>query len=386
MAAQETARNIIEDLDPSWIAVVGICGAVPDSEFTLGDVIVASRLHAFTLGVIKEDERPQFTNLGAPLSRRAEDLVGYIKALEPDLSGWEADQQIGLTRPEVILSPNNFYGSDERKRQTEKILAGHFGGPRRRTQPIVTTRPVASSDFLIKDTATLEDWQSSARDASSIEMELAGIFEAARRPGREYPILAVRGISDIIGFKRSGDWTQYACECAASLFFALVRVMPEHFLRENPHQITSPPFPIRRPDESETTPDLASRATPALPRQRVTIREKSAAEILANLQGIGLSHQFREKVEDLYLGRWTRGPGWQTTVHDLPSKLPGGHWYCTFKEAGSGTLVFAVTAQDVSTLRPGDSVTVSGRIREVSQLQYVSLEDAILRGDIASFL
>src|ERR1035437_4278145 len=27
MAAQETARNIIEDLDPSWIAVVGISSA-----------------------------------------------------------------------------------------------------------------------------------------------------------------------------------------------------------------------------------------------------------------------------------------------------------------------------------------------------------------------
>jgi nucleoside phosphorylase len=197
LAAQDTARNIIEDLDPSWIAVVGICGAVPDSEFTLGDVIVASRLHAFTLGVIKEDERPQFTDLGGPLSRRAEDLVCYVKALEPDLSGWEADRQIGLTRPEVKLAPNNFYGSDERKRQTKKILAGHFSGPGRRTRPMVTTRAVASSDFLIKDTATLDGWLSSARHVSGVEMELAGIFEAARRRGGEYPILAVRGISDI---------------------------------------------------------------------------------------------------------------------------------------------------------------------------------------------
>ena len=41
----------------------------------------------------------------------------------------------------------------------------------------------------------------------------------------------------------------------------------------------------------------------------------------------------------------------------------------------------AVTIRDVSTLRPGDSVTVSGRISDVSQLESVSLEDAILRGD-----
>ena len=72
-------------------------------------------------------------------------------------------------------------------------------------------------------------------------------------------------------------------------------------------QITSPPpFPLIRPDESETTPDLASnRTTPALLHQLVTIREKSAGEILVNLKGITLSYQFHETVEALYLGRWT---------------------------------------------------------------------------------
>jgi hypothetical protein len=140
-------------------------------------------------------------------------------------------------------------------------------------------------------------------------------------------------------------------------------------------------------DKSEITPDLAStRATLAPPLQRVTIREQSAAEILANLKGIGLSHQLHERVEALSLGRWTREPGWLATVHDLPSKLPSGSWHCTFREVGSGNVVFAITAEDFSALRPGDSVTVSGRIREVSQLEYVSLEDAVLRGDIVSFL
>ena len=76
-------------------------------------------------------------------------------------------------------------------------------------------------------------------------------------------------------------------------------------------------------------PALTSdRATPALAPQRLTIREKSAAEILGNLKGITLSYQFRETVEELYLGRWTREPGWQVTVHGLPSKLSGGLWHC----------------------------------------------------------
>jgi hypothetical protein len=45
----------------------------------------------------------------------------------------------------------------------------------------------------------------------------------------------------------------------------------------------------------------------------------------------------------------------------------------------------AVTVQDISALRPGDSVTVSSRISDVSILEDVSLEDAILQGDNVPF-
>jgi hypothetical protein len=132
------------------------------------------------------------------------------------------------------------------------------------------------------------------------------------------------------------------------------------------------------------TPDPTSdRAAPA--RERPTIREKSAAEILINLKGITPSYRFREKVEELYLGRWTREPGWQATVSGLPSKLSGGSWFCSLKEVGSGRLVIAITVQDASKLRPGDSVTVIGRISRVSILEDVTLEDAILRGDNVPF-
>ena len=132
-------------------------------------------------------------------------------------------------------------------------------------------------------------------------------------------------------------------------------------------------------------PDKFKRATPARAPLRVTIREKSAAEILVNLKGITPSYRFREKVEELYLGRWTRERGWPATVHGLPSKLSGGRWFCSLREVGSGIFVMASTVQDVSTLRPGDSVTVSGRISHISQLEDVGLEDAILRGDNVPF-
>ncbi len=64
---------------------------------------------------------------------------------------------------------------------------------------------------------------------------------------------------------------------------------------------------------------------------------------------------------------------------DFPGKLDEGLWFCAFKEAGSGALVMAITIRDLSTLRPGDSVIVSGKIRDVT-LQSVSLQDAIVGG------
>jgi hypothetical protein len=126
---------------------------------------------------------------------------------------------------------------------------------------------------------------------------------------------------------------------------------------------------------------VTDRALSALAPERPTIRENSATEILSSLRGITLPHQFDEKVKDLYQGRWTRGVGWRATVNSLPSKLPKDRWFCPFKEIGSDTLVMACTAQDVSALRPGDSVTVSGRISDVAPFGSVSLDDAVVVRD-----
>jgi pyrimidine deaminase RibD-like protein len=134
----------------------------------------------------------------------------------------------------------------------------------------------------------------------------------------------------------------------------------------------------RRAQTRDITPD---KATASLAVARPVIREESAAEILGHLEGITLPSRFRESVEELYVGRWTREPGWRAAVYGLPSNVSEGVWHCGFKEVGSDALVWASTTQDISTLRPGDSVTVSGRISEVSRLKYVSLQDAVVQSD-----
>jgi pyrimidine deaminase RibD-like protein len=137
--------------------------------------------------------------------------------------------------------------------------------------------------------------------------------------------------------------------------------------------------------------DLTSdKATPSLAPPRPAIREKSAAEILGHLKGITLPSQFRESAEELYVGRWTREPGWRATVHDLPSNLSEGSGIAPSRRLAPARSYWPLQPKTSLRFAPvtrwlGDSVTVSGRIREVSRLEYVSLHDAIVESDNVSF-
>src|SRR5690348_1807820 len=47
--SQQVASDMIRDLDPQILLVVGIAGGIPHNEFTLGDVIISSRIHNFNV-------------------------------------------------------------------------------------------------------------------------------------------------------------------------------------------------------------------------------------------------------------------------------------------------------------------------------------------------
>ena len=68
-------------------------------------------------------------------------------------------------------------------------------------------------------------------------MEAAGVYRAARSAEREYPLLVVRGLSDIVGFKRSDEWTRYACHTAASFTSALLRVIAPLVKETSPYPL-----------------------------------------------------------------------------------------------------------------------------------------------------
>ena len=220
--SQAIASDIIRDLDPQWLVLVGIAGAVPEYEFTLGDVIIARKLADFTVGAAIYPNKQEWAGGGGWMAESVGRIVDNLIA-RPELEGWNNEDSIGIKRPPVDLKEENFIGSDDWKKKVKKILEYHFGSQSQLRLPKPTTATIASSGDLIKDSNLVEQWLNTARDLKAVEMELPGVYTAARTRYREYPVLAIRGISDIVGFKRDPGWTRYACESAAAFANAFIK-------------------------------------------------------------------------------------------------------------------------------------------------------------------
>ncbi|MEU8365355.1 hypothetical protein AB0C27_56020 [Nonomuraea sp. NPDC048882] len=224
--AQKSAHDLIHDLQPRWLMVIGIAGAVPSADFTLGDVVCAIRVHDFCVRAVLEGAPDAYSIGGGSMHQQIQQYLANLPAWVRRLGDWNAPASLGLEKPHLEVpgpSSNKYYGGREWRKKVRSVLLQHFppGLPPR--PPLATSRPIATSDALVKSTELLQQWLESARATAAVEMELGGIFLAARQHDREYPILAIRGISDIVGFKREERWTKYACTTAAAFAHALVR-------------------------------------------------------------------------------------------------------------------------------------------------------------------
>jgi nucleoside phosphorylase len=218
--AQTASRDLFEDLRPRLMLVVGIAGGVPSSDFTLGDVVISTRINDYTVEATKEGKGSEYAISGGPMASIIEGAVANLGARIADLGRWTKGLE---DRPRVVIgAPRNFYGPRVWKQQVEKSLRGHFGRGRRGL-PKFIAGVIGSSDRLVKDTGLLITWLTTARNLLAVEMESAGVYRSVR--GR-CPMLAIRGISDVVGFKRNEAWTLYACRSAAAFTKAFLRTRP----------------------------------------------------------------------------------------------------------------------------------------------------------------
>ena len=225
--AQATTEAVIEDLDPRWIFLVGIGGAVPALEFTLGDVILGQRICDFSVTAAVQGKPPQFDMKGSHAHPEVTDLVAHLPTMSAELGTWGDSHHVGLELPCMTiprqLSSDRFYGPKEWREKVKDSLQHHFTGSGTRQERRYWSGAIGTSNTLVKDADLVMLLHQFARSVVGFEMELGGVMRAARRKDRDYPVLAVKGISDIVGFRRDPSWTHYACESAAAFSLALLR-------------------------------------------------------------------------------------------------------------------------------------------------------------------
>ncbi|GAB0057928.1 5'-methylthioadenosine/S-adenosylhomocysteine nucleosidase [Candidatus Magnetaquicoccaceae bacterium FCR-1] len=216
--ASQTANQMIQDLSPDFILVVGIAGGIPGEDFSLGDVIVSNHIHDLTLedtGTNPENRR--FNASGGPLHPAINQILQILHARIPFKPPWNTQNAIHCRRPEI---KREFTTEDSDLNRT--ILSGlNTLSKRLHLRPIFKIESIAASDRLIKDPELLRSWRKIIRGIAAVEMESAGIYVVCHASHK--PFLAIRGISDIVGLARNESWTIYACHTAASFTRSLIQ-------------------------------------------------------------------------------------------------------------------------------------------------------------------
>jgi nucleoside phosphorylase len=229
--SQDVFRDIVNDLDPQWVLCVGIAGGVPTSEFSLGDVLLGSNVLDMSVEAIKAGEPPAYALESHAAHTDVENYCTAVKGQGGALGNWGRlfenpfrSKRRRARKPPVAFQEKKLYGDKEWRSKTRESLKAHAKAEPR--PPQVSAGLIAASDRLIKDARIVARWLRTARHIRAVEMESAGLYRAARGRGayrKAYPAMAIRGISDIVGFKRQEAWTRYACISAAAFAYAFVR-------------------------------------------------------------------------------------------------------------------------------------------------------------------
>lgn len=118
--AQDAARDAIHELEPRMLVLVGIAGAVPAPELTLGDVMVATRVADLRVQALVPNALSQLDLRGERVHKKLADRLTNL--VEP--SGW-ADV-VTHPRPQAPLDPDLFKGSEDWNEKITRSLRALF--------------------------------------------------------------------------------------------------------------------------------------------------------------------------------------------------------------------------------------------------------------------
>ncbi len=208
--ASTITRDLIADLDPAWILLVGIAGASPFGDAILGDVVLGTHVHDLTVHARNADGSSTFSAKGGAATPEVEATVVHARSTLAKV--------MHFPTPQITLPPSpTFTTSDE---EVNKRISASLKTKR---SPKILDGPIISTDALVKDVELVKTWRDVMRNALAIEMESAGAYGASRTLSKTYAVLAIRGISDIVGLDKQEHAVAHACSVAAECALQFVR-------------------------------------------------------------------------------------------------------------------------------------------------------------------
>lgn len=189
LGAAAEASAAIDVYKPDLVMFVGIAGGLKKG-IPRGSVVVAERVYQYQSG------------------RDAEDMFSRPISFPTDHA---------LVQLAQIVLRTNWDWKDE--------------------QPIVVIKPIAAGELVLANTTspTAELIRRNFNDAAAVDMESAGVYQAAHR-ARGVPALAIRGISDMLDDKseaNDSEWQPIAARNAARFAVALLGRANTGHIRRN---------------------------------------------------------------------------------------------------------------------------------------------------------
>jgi nucleoside phosphorylase len=208
----QITEKVLNTIQPQLVALVGIAGAL-DRDVALGDVVVASEINEF---LASSKAIPRGEDFIFDYSGRHWDVSFNIRQCVTNVEfvdhrAWQSWQQTVSTYRTGLNLPHNMPGVAH---DVPKLHIGH----------------VASGNTVGAAQGYAVELRGIDRKFLALEMEAAGVAQAAR--GRQSPVdfLVVRGISDFSDQRKAqldaacgGGWRKYAMYSASAFLLELLR-------------------------------------------------------------------------------------------------------------------------------------------------------------------
>ncbi len=220
-ASQQVTNDLIRELDPSILLIVGIADGIPNNELMIGDVIVSSHIY----NLVDSSPQPSTTSdfdVKDSIHSLASNVFARLPLYAHRFEGWNTTESIGLPRP-TLSQEHVKVLPDMDSAWQQRILASlewQTGNTENQSRaPLFKTGTIAANNTPIRDPHALIQWLQNTPDILAVETEVISIHQACK----QYPLMAIRGISNIVGLQSDNSLTSYACQSVGAFTHAFIK-------------------------------------------------------------------------------------------------------------------------------------------------------------------